>query len=201
MAEVSKDAMLLITISWQALKRAELNNRATILCDTTVLMLFASIYIEANLNYIIDKMGMTDEMRKFYGKKEGNFRPGLQQKLVWFYNKFVARKKENKYSYKNFKKIEKKLWRKFPGYKKIYQFRNEISHGFVTRSIGNLDQAINLRQQAKDIVSELINIAKRKDPNIKQDINYLKVIESHTISSKDTPNLPDRYINLVVSSS
>ena len=113
----------------------------------------------------------------------------------------MARKKVNKYSNENFKKIEKKIWRKFPGYKKIYQFRNEISHGFITRSIGNLDQAIQLRQQAKDIVSELIKIAKRNDPNIKQDVNYLEVIESYTLSSKDTPNFPNRHINLMISSS
>ena len=199
MSEVSAEAMLLITISWQALKRAELYNRATILCDNTVTILFASIYIEANLNYIIDKMGMTDDVRQFYGKKNNkNFHPGLQNKLVWFYNKFVARKKEG---HGNIKIIEKKLWRKFPGYKKIYQFRNEISHGFVNKSISDLDQAIKLRQQAKDIVIELINIAKKKDPTIEQDIDYLKAIESLPITSMDILNLPDPHINSIIRSS
>ena len=84
MSEVSEDAMLLITISWQALKRAELNNKDTILCDTTVLILFASIFIEANLNYIIEKMGMTTEMRQFYTRREGKFYPGLQKNLFGF---------------------------------------------------------------------------------------------------------------------
>ncbi len=199
MAEVSEDAMLLITTSWQALKRAELNNRDTILCDCTVIILFASIYIEANLNYIIDKMDMTDEMLQFFdGKNKKGFYPGLQQKLGWFYNEFVAHRKENKW---NREKIEKKLWRKFPGYKKIYKIRNDISHGFVPRSIEDLDEAIKLRQQAKDIVVELVKIAKRKDSEIKRDINYLNVIESHKIILRDPTNPPDQYFNLVVSSS
>jgi hypothetical protein len=56
MAEGSKDAMILITTSWQALGRAIQNNPETIICDCSVVTLFAGFFIEANLNYIVEEL-------------------------------------------------------------------------------------------------------------------------------------------------
>jgi hypothetical protein len=41
MAEGSIDAMILISISWQALKRAELGDESTRVCNCTVVLVFA----------------------------------------------------------------------------------------------------------------------------------------------------------------
>ena len=81
MAEGTKDAMILISTSWQALGRASQRNPETLICDCTVVTLFASFFIEANLNYIIEKLNMKKEMIKFLNN---NQYPGLQDKLGWF---------------------------------------------------------------------------------------------------------------------
>ena len=115
MAEGSIDAMILISTSWQALRRAELGDESTMVCNCTVILVFASFFIEANLNQIIEKMGMEKEMIDFLG----NEHPGLQEKLAWFYNKFVARDKAaTKKQFKS-KKIYRKIRRKFTGFGKF----------------------------------------------------------------------------------
>jgi len=81
MAEGTKDAMILISTSWQALGRAIQRNPETLICDCTVVTLFASFFMEANLNYIIEKLNMKKEMIKFLNN---NQYPGLQDKLGWF---------------------------------------------------------------------------------------------------------------------
>jgi len=60
MSESTDDAMILISISWQALKRAELGDWRTTLCDCIVIIIFASFFIEANLNKIIDLIKLLD---------------------------------------------------------------------------------------------------------------------------------------------
>jgi hypothetical protein len=65
MAEGNKDAMILISTSWQALNRANQQNQQTLLCDCTVATLFAVFFIEANLNLIIDEINLKEEMHSF----------------------------------------------------------------------------------------------------------------------------------------
>jgi hypothetical protein len=89
MPEGSKDAAILIATSWQALNRANFGNPNTLITDCTVVILFAGFFVEANLNYIIEEMGMTAHMRGFLKKDY----PGIQDKLGWFYNEYVARQK------------------------------------------------------------------------------------------------------------
>lgn len=54
MPEISKDASILIGISWQALKRAEKGDDRTKISDCPVAMVFAGFFIEANLNQLIE---------------------------------------------------------------------------------------------------------------------------------------------------
>ena len=153
MAEVNTDAMALISISWQALTRVIQGNKDTELCDCTIMILFAGFFIEANLNYIIDNMKTNQQMRQFLKIKKKDRYPGLQLKLGWFYNEYVARDKAINRDDPLFHKavIRRKLGRKFPGYCTISHFRNKISHGYIDPSIANPENALKLRKQAKDI--------------------------------------------------
>jgi hypothetical protein len=171
MTEVSEDATILLATSWQALSRAKNEGEQTMICNCTIVLVFAAFYIEANLNHIIGAMNKTTEMSRFLGKK-----PGLQDKLAWFYNCYVARvKTPNKQQMYN-NGIFKKLRRKFPGFNQIYQFRNKISHGKIDRSIANLDDAQRLRNNAKSIVDELFNIAAKTDHVIPKSVTYADVV-------------------------
>jgi hypothetical protein len=71
MPESTSDASILIAISHQAQNRARLGDRFTILCDCTVMIVFAGYFIEANLNHIIEVMGKEKEVLEFWGHKEG----------------------------------------------------------------------------------------------------------------------------------
>lgn len=156
MPEISKDASLLIGISWQALKRAEKADEHTKISDCTVAIVFASFFIEANLNQIVEVLGKKQEMISFLNIK----RPGLQDKLAWFYNEYVAKPKLNSRS-EGLKELYTKLRVEFPGFDEIYEFRNKISHGNIDVQIANLADAETLRVQAKSIVNELFKIAEQ----------------------------------------
>ena len=84
--------------------------------------------------------------------------PGLQDKLAWFYNEFVA---EPRLESRNdgMKKLHTELGAKFPGLEEIYEFHNKISHGKIDLIAANLADAERLRVQAKSIVNELFKIA------------------------------------------
>ena len=180
MAEASSDATILIAISWQALNRTLLNNKETLVCDYTVVILFAAFFIESNLNNIINELDKTEELLDFlYGKKrQSEKHPGLQDKLGWFYNYFIEKSqiKTRDQMYKN--GITGKLREKFPGFNEIHKFRNDISHGKVDKTITNRNDAEKLRQQAKNIVDELFDIIANADYKIPRDKTYKDAITS-----------------------
>jgi hypothetical protein len=159
MPEVSKDAKVLIDISFQALMRAKrLRDESAKIFDCTVALVFAGFYIEANLNHIIEVLGRTQEMVNFLN----NDHAGIQDKLAWFYNVYVAESESKLKSKKDgMKGLYAELRDKFPGFNEIYQFRNKISHGNIDPSISNLVDADRLRVNAKNIVDELFSIAKQ----------------------------------------
>ena len=72
---------------WQALNRALREGPESLRTNCCVVILFAGFYLEANLNYIAERLHMTHQMRAFLNQRH----PGLQDKLAWFYNEFVAR--------------------------------------------------------------------------------------------------------------
>ncbi len=157
MPEVSKDAKVLIDISWQALGRAKMGNESTKILDCTVALVFAGFFIEANLNQIIEVLGKRQEMIAFLNN---NKHPGLQDKLAWFYKSYIAEPKLN--SEKNeMKDLYVKLRVKFPGFDEIHKFRNDISHGNIDSSVANLVNTEKLRLRAKSIVDELFSIAEQ----------------------------------------
>ena len=169
MPEVNVDATFLIATSWQALKRAKSGNERTIECNCTVVILFAGLFIEANLSHIIDKMGRTADMISFLG---GYSYPGLMSKMGWFYNDYIARDKANSKREMYQRGIESKVYRKFPGFYKLYNFRNAVSHGVIKRNYTNLSTAKELRIQAKDIVEKLFEISNSAGFEIPRVVTY-----------------------------
>jgi hypothetical protein len=174
MPEISKDASILIGISWQALGRAKSGNEVTKMADCTVALVFAGFYIEANLNQIVEATNKKQEMLDFLDNKK----PGLQDKLAWFYNSFATQSKID--SRKDFKKRKKNIYDlirvKFPGFDEIYNFRNDISHGKIDTSTANLSDAEKLRKQAKIIVDELFNLAEQAGYRIPRNTTYYDAI-------------------------
>jgi hypothetical protein len=146
MPEISKDASILIFISWRALKQAEQRNERTRIANCTVAIVFAGFFIEANLNQIIEALGKRQEMMDFLNKKN----PGLQDKLAWFYHSYVAQSKL-KANQAHMKELYEKLRVRFPGFCEIHKFRNDISHGNIDTSTANLIDADKLRLQAKRV--------------------------------------------------
>jgi len=155
MAEGSRHAAILIATSYQALNRAVRGSSQTLFADCTVMVLFASLYVEATVNHIVEHIGKANQMTAFLNRPF----PGMQDKIGWFYNEFVARSKAKtrKQMYDN--GIEVKLRRKFPGFAQLYRFRNSISHGEIHPLAASLRTALHLRQRAKDLATDLYDIA------------------------------------------
>lgn len=172
MAHSSKHPPILIAISWQALNRALSGRVDTKACDCTVVILFAGFYLEANLNDLIEQLGRTREMRAFLRKRH----PGLGDKLAWFYNKYVARVRA--VSKDDFRRagVHRKIRTRFPGFAKLYRFRNDLSHGVVNSSAQSLAEAQRLRSQTKDIVKSLFKIAERRGHVVSQSVDSYKAI-------------------------
>jgi hypothetical protein len=148
-------------------------------CDSTIFILFAAFFIEANLNYIIEQLNKYDEMLDFlYGKKRrGEKHPGLQDKLSWFYNQYIEKSKTANKTQMRANGIVSKLTEKLSGFDTIYRFRNDVCHGKINLSIANRTNAEKLRKQAKDIVNELYDIAdNRVGRKIPRNVTYKNAI-------------------------
>ena len=183
MAEVSKEAKLLINTSFQALRRIDFEDKDTFFCNSLVTVVFAGFYLEASLDYIIKEMGGKEEMEKFLGNK-----PGMRNKLSWFYNVNVAPPRMNNKNIYYSKSFKQKLEGEFPGFEKIVDFRNNISHGGnVYRAIERIkefktrEDIVQLRTQAKQITDKLIDIAnKAEHTNIEKKITFSDAVGSIT---------------------
>ncbi len=96
MAEVSDNAAIFITTSFQAIERAKFGfppGSETV--NLMVSLVFLGFYLEENLDVIVDKLNKRGELKEFFGKRE----PGLKMKFGWFYNSYIAPvrlKKSNK---------------------------------------------------------------------------------------------------------
>ncbi|MFN8411086.1 MAG: hypothetical protein U0Z26_01725 [Anaerolineales bacterium] len=165
MPEGTPDASILIATSHQALSRVIQDNKDTIVCDSTIVILFSAFFIEANLNHIRTILDQKGEMG------------GLQPKLKWFYNEYIEALPPKA------KNTSEKLEKEFPGFKKIQKFRNKISHGEIDLSLANRKDAEDLRQKAKDIVNKLYKtIEDKTNIKIHRDITYINAISSSTQS-------------------
>lgn len=172
MKKESSHPPILIAISWQALNRALSGDARTQLCDNTVVILFAGFYVEANLNDVVQRLGRKADMLAFLQRPY----PGLQDKLAWFYNEYVARSKARNRAELYRRGIPSKLRRRFPGFAELYRFRNDLAHGVVNSSAKSLQTTQRVRQQAKDIVKSLFHIAADHGHVLKPSTDYYKAI-------------------------
>ena len=72
--------------------------------------------------------------------------------------------------------ITRKTRRRFPGFAKLYKFRNDLSHGVVNASAQSLTEAQELRDQAKQIVSELFTILHNRGYEVSRDTTYYEAV-------------------------
>lgn len=177
----SRHPPILIAISWQALNRAVLGDARTRLCDCTVVILFAGFFVEANLNDLIERLGRKTDMLSFLQRSH----PGLQDKLAWFYNEYVARFKAPNRTTLYRQGIDKKLRRRFPGFADLYRFRNDLAHGVVNSNAASIQKTQRVRQQAKNIVKSLFDIAAAQGHVLRPSTNYYKAIG---LTERKTPS-------------
>ena len=178
MPEAGEHAPVLIAISHQARERqAASGDPLTLRANCTIIIVFAAFYIEATVNAIVDQMNLRSKMDSFLNPdSHKHFHPGIQAKLAWFYNEFVATKKAaDKSEFAKMKTYEQ-LEAKFPGYAEIRDFRDGVSHGKIGPAADDLAKALALREQAKDIRDELYSIGKRHDPNVDPNTTYWDAI-------------------------
>lgn len=102
--------------------------------------------------------------------------PGLQDKLAWFYNEYVARSKTTNRETLYNRGIKAKLRRRFPGFAELYRFRNDVAHGVVNSNAKSLQKTRTLRQQAKDISKALFEIAVAQGHNVAPSTDYWRAI-------------------------
>jgi len=188
MSEGSDHAAILIATSYQALNRAIKGNKTTLITDCTVLILFAGFYVEATLNHIFEFINK--DIKAFplnVNSTRGKIYPGMQDKLAWFYNEFIEEPKATNWNEIRNKNINAKLRTTFPGFSELLRFRNDISHGRINESAMSLDTAQTLRQQAKDLVSQLYNITNAKGYTVPRLITYRDAISSLEKSEQNIP--------------
>ena len=172
MPEGGRHAPVLIATSWQALNRAISGDQQTRLCDCTVVILFAGFYIEANLNHIFEELGLQGQLATFVR----NSYPGLQDKLAFFYNEFVAKPKAGSLKELRQRGVNAKLRRRFKGFGNLHRFRNDLSHGVVNSSAKSLAKAQRLRQQAKELANELYVILRKHGHDVSRNTSYYDAI-------------------------
>jgi len=167
-AEVNKDAMWLITVSWQALKRAEgeevEKDEVGRICDSTVILAFAGFYVEATLSHIIEALGEYENMIEFLDIHTTTFpTPTLFNRFQWFYNKYISSAPVSKKSQLPARgEMMRLLDVEFPGIMTLLEFRNSVAHGTMHKVVLDLGQTLNLRKKAKEIASKLRETASAK---------------------------------------
>jgi len=175
MAKKDRNSPILIAISWQALNRLKAGNPATQECDCAVVIVFAGFYLEADLNDLIRRMGRERDMLTFFDPHRRR-RPGLQDKLAWFYNEYVARSKAKSRDALYGRCIKTKLRRRFAGFAELYRFRNDLAHGRVNANAKSLRKTEFLRERAKDISRALFEIAGAHGYALKPSTDYYGAI-------------------------
>jgi len=174
MAEVSEDATLLIATSWQALGRAVEGDEKASVVNCAVVIVFAGFFVEANLNHILEALGRQADMEDFFKPSK----PGLQQKLGWYYSEYAASSKATNKEALNVEVFRRELLARFPGFEEIYRFRNDVAHGHIDRSLTNLIDAKRLRDYSKAIVDDLFGIAQARGREIPRLVTYDMAISS-----------------------
>ena len=162
MAEVSDNAIILITTSFQAYNRAidgiPANSEQV---NLMVAQLFLGFYLEETINVIISKLKKESEVEIFNDNKPFN-QCGLLNKFWWFLNSYISQSQLRMNSKRNIDSIKNVLELNFPGFKEILEFRNQVSHGEFMLGL-NISGVFELREKAKVITDSLLNIVASKE--------------------------------------
>ena len=179
MAEVSDNAAIFIATSFQAMKRAEFGippNAVTV--NLMIALVFLGFYLEENLDVIITRLNKDIELKEFFNDRKSKKKLGLLNKFGWFYNSYVTQSSSmlKKSSSKFMEDLVGNIEGRFPGFEKIYTFRNPVSHGKIEHSLLIPDVYV-LRERAKAITDELLEIVKQKEGVvIEKNISYQDAI-------------------------
>ncbi len=173
MAEVSDNAAIFIATSFQAMERAKYGFPPdSVTVNLMIALVFLGFYLEENLDVIINRVNKGDELREFFNDKNGKKKFGLLNKFGWFYNFYVATTKLEKSDKLFMDDLVKNLEMSFPGFVKIYTFRNPVSHGKIQHSL-SIPNVYALRERAKAITNELLEIINHKERVvIEKNVNY-----------------------------
>jgi len=173
MAEVSDNAAIFIATSFQAMERAKFGIPTdSVTVNLMIALVFLGFYLEENLDVIITRVNRDGELREFFKDKKGKKKFGLLNKFGWFYNSYIAPSKLQKSSELFMENLVKNVDARFPGFEKIYTFRNPVSHGKIQHSL-SIPDVYALRERAKAITSELLEIVYQKEGVvIEKNINY-----------------------------
>jgi hypothetical protein len=177
MAEVSDNAAIFISTSFQAMERAKIGIPPdSVTVNLMIALVFLGFDLEENLDVIIRRLSRDRELKEFFKDKKGKKKFGLLNKFGWFYNFYIAPYKLKKSSEIFMRNLVKILDERFPGFKKIYTFRNPVSHGKIQHSL-SIPDVFALRERAKAITSELLEIVYQKEGVvIEKNINYKDAI-------------------------
>jgi hypothetical protein len=179
MAEVSDNAAIFIATSFQAMERAKFGIPPdSVTVNLMIALVFLGFYLEENLDVIITRLNKDGELREFFNDKKSKKQFGLLNKFGWFYNSYIALSKLEKSNKLFMNELAKNLEAKFPGFEKIYTFRNPVSHGKIQHSL-SIPDVYALRERAKAITSELLEIVNQKEGVvIEKNIDYRDAFNS-----------------------
>ena len=90
---------------------------------------------------------------------------------------FIAKNKAMTKKELRNKGIYKKLKRRYPGFIKLYNFRNDLAHGIINNTAKSIREVERLRQKAKDIVYDLYKVVKKSGYSIPRNVTYIKAIQ------------------------
>jgi hypothetical protein len=169
MAEGNPDTAILVAISFQAMQRLKRQSEETRVADTTVMLLFAALYLEGTIDYIVSFSGKNRRMITFLNplpkskkkskKRRRRFLPGLRLKLTWFHNECIAANRcPGRVSLKP--KIGSRLRRMFPDFRVLNAFRDSVAHGHIHEI--DPARAKDIRGERKDVVNRLYDAAEAK---------------------------------------
>jgi hypothetical protein len=193
MPEYTLDQVILLAASWQALERIRIGENATFITDCVSVKLYAAYYIESSINFILLSMNLSDEINQFTSNTNFEY-CGLTDKLLFYYNKFIANpQRDKKKDYPDNKVVDKILETEFPGFLEIRKFRNDLSHGIIKYPEGSLTYAeVEIfRKKAKEIVEKLEQIpgdkfTAQKDFDYRKVFKFLKLIPPPELSSSSS---------------
>ena len=168
MAEVSENAALLLATSYQAFQRIDTSDFGEKVCASAVTIIFACIYLEQSIDVIINKLKVKNRMKREVKQATNHNQPSLLEKYIWFCNEYFLEEKDKvKEPFKRNRRKEyiftSQLDEIIQDFNLLRNLRNDISHGKIDKILPHLNKITELRQSAKNIVSNALDCVNLHD--------------------------------------